>query len=149
MKYLPNDQLFPPFQDFDVVHNYLQTYNTNMQARLRKRGQKGYFYGFWLYDSTYLVLFFFFLKKVIGIIPIQFVDQGSVVKWLRWKHSLVIETIWICWHKRMKPIIQFTKKEGALFTIINTSIWIFIVNLVTQGKLLTKRHILFDIYIYI
>lgn len=44
VKYLPNDRLFPPFQDFDVVHNYLQTYNTNMQARLRKRGQKGYSY---------------------------------------------------------------------------------------------------------
>lgn len=42
VKYLPNDQLFPPFQDFDVVHNYLQTYTKNMQARLRKRGQKGF-----------------------------------------------------------------------------------------------------------
>lgn len=42
VKYLPSDQLFPPFQDFDVVHNYLQTYTKNMQARLRKRGQKGF-----------------------------------------------------------------------------------------------------------
>ncbi|XP_001951525.1 TRPL translocation defect protein 14 [Acyrthosiphon pisum] len=48
VKYLPNDQLFPPFQDFDVVHNYLQTYTKNMQARLRKRGQKGH----WNYTHT-------------------------------------------------------------------------------------------------
>jgi hypothetical protein len=33
--------VFPPFQDFDVVHNYLQTNTPTMQARLRKRGQKG------------------------------------------------------------------------------------------------------------
>ncbi|XP_050543963.1 TRPL translocation defect protein 14 isoform X1 [Daktulosphaira vitifoliae] len=48
VKYLPRDQLFPPFQDFDVVHNYLQTYTKNMQARLRKRGQKGH----WNYTHT-------------------------------------------------------------------------------------------------
>lgn len=38
---LPADNEFPPFQDFDVVHNYLQSNNPKMQARLRKRGQKG------------------------------------------------------------------------------------------------------------
>jgi hypothetical protein len=38
---LPSDSVFPPFQDFDVVHNYLQTNTPTMQARLRKRGQKG------------------------------------------------------------------------------------------------------------
>lgn len=38
---LPSDLVFPPFQDFDVVHNYLQTNTPTMQARLRKRGQKG------------------------------------------------------------------------------------------------------------
>ncbi|KAG8334892.1 hypothetical protein J6590_080632 [Homalodisca vitripennis] len=38
---LPDDSVFPPFQDFDVVHNYLQTSTPSMQARLRKRGQKG------------------------------------------------------------------------------------------------------------
>lgn len=38
---LPADSEFPPFQDFDVVHNYLQSNNPKMQARLRKRGQKG------------------------------------------------------------------------------------------------------------
>lgn len=38
---LPDDSVFPPFQDFDVVHNYLQTSTPHMQARLRKRGQKG------------------------------------------------------------------------------------------------------------
>jgi len=39
---LPEDSLFPPFQDFEVVHNYLQSNSPN-QVRLRKRGQKGYY----------------------------------------------------------------------------------------------------------
>ncbi|XP_076627662.1 TRPL translocation defect 14 isoform X3 [Colletes latitarsis] len=42
------DNEFPPFQDFDVVHNYLQSNNPKMQARLRKRGQKGH----WSYIHT-------------------------------------------------------------------------------------------------
>ncbi|XP_033353439.1 TRPL translocation defect protein 14 isoform X5 [Bombus vosnesenskii] len=45
---LPADSGFPPFQDFDVVHNYLQSNNPKMQARLRKRGQKGH----WSYIHT-------------------------------------------------------------------------------------------------
>nr|XP_050859577.1 TRPL translocation defect protein 14 isoform X2 [Vespula vulgaris] len=45
---LPSDNEFPPFQDFDVVHNYLQSNNPKMQARLRKRGQKGH----WSYIHT-------------------------------------------------------------------------------------------------
>ncbi|XP_021916032.1 TRPL translocation defect protein 14 isoform X1 [Zootermopsis nevadensis] len=45
---LPRDSVFPPFQDFDVVHNYLQTNTPKMQARLRKRGQKGH----WSYIHT-------------------------------------------------------------------------------------------------
>ncbi|XP_046999143.1 TRPL translocation defect protein 14 isoform X1 [Schistocerca americana] len=45
---LPPDSLFPPFQDFDVVHNYLQTNTPSMQARLRKRGQNGH----WSYIHT-------------------------------------------------------------------------------------------------
>ncbi|KAE9524172.1 hypothetical protein AGLY_015417, partial [Aphis glycines] len=48
VKYLPDDQLFPPFQDFEVTHYYLQTYTKNMQSRLRKRGQKGH----WNYTHT-------------------------------------------------------------------------------------------------
>lgn len=48
VKCLPDDAEFPPFQDFDVVHNYLQANNPNMQARLRKRGQKGH----WSYIHT-------------------------------------------------------------------------------------------------
>lgn len=39
---LPDDSLFPSFQDFEVVHNYLQSEPPN-QVRLRKRGQKGHF----------------------------------------------------------------------------------------------------------
>ncbi|XP_066144982.1 TRPL translocation defect protein 14 isoform X2 [Euwallacea fornicatus] len=39
---LPEDSVFPPFQDFEVVHNYLQSNSPN-QVRLRKRGQKGYY----------------------------------------------------------------------------------------------------------
>lgn len=37
---LPDDSVFPRFQDFEVVHNYLQSNSPN-QVRLRKRGQKG------------------------------------------------------------------------------------------------------------
>ncbi|XP_018332814.2 TRPL translocation defect protein 14-like [Agrilus planipennis] len=39
---LPADSAFPPFQDFEVVHNYLIS-EPPIQVRLRKRGQKGYF----------------------------------------------------------------------------------------------------------
>ncbi|KAK3931021.1 TRPL translocation defect protein 14 [Frankliniella fusca] len=45
---LPADADFPPFQDFDVVHNYLQSNTPQLQARLRKRGQKGH----WSYIHT-------------------------------------------------------------------------------------------------
>ncbi|XP_074636078.1 TRPL translocation defect protein 14-like isoform X3 [Acropora palmata] len=38
---IPNLKVFPVFQDFDVVHDYLSTSNPKMQARLRKRGQNG------------------------------------------------------------------------------------------------------------
>lgn len=38
---LPPDSVFPPFQDFEVVHHYLQMGSKEFQARLRKRGQKG------------------------------------------------------------------------------------------------------------
>uniref|UniRef100_A0A1Y1LFA8 NadR/Ttd14 AAA domain-containing protein n=1 Tax=Photinus pyralis TaxID=7054 RepID=A0A1Y1LFA8_PHOPY len=37
---LPEDSIFPSFQDFEVVHNYLQSEPPN-QVRLRKRGQAG------------------------------------------------------------------------------------------------------------
>lgn len=37
---LPSDDKFPPFEDFDVIHDYLQTNSRKTQARLRKRGQK-------------------------------------------------------------------------------------------------------------
>ncbi|XP_061383378.1 TRPL translocation defect protein 14 isoform X2 [Danaus plexippus] len=42
------DAEFPPFQDFDVVHNYLQSDVRKAQVRLRKRGQKGH----WSYIHT-------------------------------------------------------------------------------------------------
>uniref|UniRef100_A0A0V0G872 NadR/Ttd14 AAA domain-containing protein n=1 Tax=Triatoma dimidiata TaxID=72491 RepID=A0A0V0G872_TRIDM len=45
---LPDDSVFPPFQDFEVVHNYLINSHPSMQARLRKRGQKGH----WSYTHT-------------------------------------------------------------------------------------------------
>lgn len=38
---VPDDAEFPPFEDFDVIHDYLQTNSKKTQARLRKRGQKG------------------------------------------------------------------------------------------------------------
>ncbi|XP_026461474.1 TRPL translocation defect protein 14 [Ctenocephalides felis] len=45
---LPDESVFPPFQDFDVVHNYLQASGPRVQARLRKRGQRGH----WSYIHT-------------------------------------------------------------------------------------------------
>ncbi|XP_017837348.1 TRPL translocation defect protein 14 isoform X3 [Drosophila busckii] len=45
---LPADGEFPPFQDFDVVHHYLQSAGPRVQARLRKRGQKNH----WSYIHT-------------------------------------------------------------------------------------------------
>ncbi|KAJ8725455.1 hypothetical protein PYW08_003638 [Mythimna loreyi] len=42
------DSEFPSFQDFDVVHNYLQSDVRKAQVRLRKRGQKGH----WSYIHT-------------------------------------------------------------------------------------------------
>lgn len=45
---LPGDNVFPDFQDFDVVHHYLQSNGPKVQARLRKRGQKGN----WTYIHT-------------------------------------------------------------------------------------------------
>jgi len=40
---LPAANEFPPFQDFEVVHNYLQAAGMRVQARLRKRGQNGHY----------------------------------------------------------------------------------------------------------
>lgn len=40
---LPPDSHFPAYQDFDVVHHYLQCAGPRVQARLRKRGQNGHF----------------------------------------------------------------------------------------------------------
>ncbi|XP_037295641.1 TRPL translocation defect protein 14 isoform X2 [Manduca sexta] len=45
---LAPDSEFPPFQDFDVVHNYLHSDVRKAQVRLRKRGQKGH----WSYIHT-------------------------------------------------------------------------------------------------
>lgn len=39
---LPDDSEFPPFQDFEVVHDYLAS-QPMTQARLRKRGQNGHY----------------------------------------------------------------------------------------------------------
>lgn len=38
---LPDKSEFPPFQDFNVVHHYLQSIGLRCQTRLRKRGQGG------------------------------------------------------------------------------------------------------------
>lgn len=42
------DELFPSFQDFNVVHHYLQSSGQRAQTRLRKRGQNGH----WSYIHT-------------------------------------------------------------------------------------------------
>ncbi|KAL3268601.1 hypothetical protein HHI36_007708 [Cryptolaemus montrouzieri] len=39
---LPKSSEFPPYQDFEVIHNYLSSKPPN-QVRLRKRGQKGHY----------------------------------------------------------------------------------------------------------
>ncbi|XP_045123588.1 TRPL translocation defect protein 14-like [Portunus trituberculatus] len=39
---LPQDSVFPNFQDFNVEHIYLRTNSRKMQARLRKRGKNGH-----------------------------------------------------------------------------------------------------------
>lgn len=45
----PTDlSVFPPYQDFDVVHDYLITSNPKIQSRIRKRGQNGN----WSYQQT-------------------------------------------------------------------------------------------------
>lgn len=36
------DDQFPSFQDFNVVHHYLQSSGQRVQTRLRKRGQNGH-----------------------------------------------------------------------------------------------------------
>uniref|UniRef100_A0A1L8DCH7 NadR/Ttd14 AAA domain-containing protein n=1 Tax=Nyssomyia neivai TaxID=330878 RepID=A0A1L8DCH7_9DIPT len=45
---LPPDSAFPAFQDFNVEHDYLLSTGSRVQARLRKRGQKGH----WSYIHT-------------------------------------------------------------------------------------------------
>ncbi|XP_043221714.1 TRPL translocation defect protein 14-like isoform X2 [Amphibalanus amphitrite] len=45
---LPDPSAFPRFQDFEVVHHYLNTGSRRMQTRLRKRGQNGT----WSYTHT-------------------------------------------------------------------------------------------------
>ncbi|XP_064459505.1 TRPL translocation defect protein 14-like [Ornithodoros turicata] len=45
---MPKDSDFPPYQDFEVVHDYLVTANPKIQCRLRKRGQNNY----WSYMHT-------------------------------------------------------------------------------------------------
>ena len=36
-----DENLFPPFEDFEVKHDYLTTSSDGTRARLRKRGQNG------------------------------------------------------------------------------------------------------------
>jgi len=38
---MPSDDIFPDYQDFEVIHDYLLTPGQKNQARLRKRGQHG------------------------------------------------------------------------------------------------------------
>ena len=44
----PSSISMPPYQDFDVVHDYLITSNPKIQSRIRKRGQNGN----WSYQQT-------------------------------------------------------------------------------------------------
>ena len=38
---VPDENVFPPFEDFEVKHDYLVSSSGGTKARLRKRGQKG------------------------------------------------------------------------------------------------------------
>ncbi|CAF1157413.1 unnamed protein product, partial [Brachionus calyciflorus] len=51
VKSLPDITEFPPFQDFNVVHNYLVSNSPKAQARIRKRGQSN------IWSYTYTVRF--------------------------------------------------------------------------------------------
>jgi len=48
IKSLPPQDIFPSYQDFQVIHNYLVSANPKIQSRLRKRGQKDN----WVYQYT-------------------------------------------------------------------------------------------------
>ena len=39
--HVPDDSVYPKFQDFIVAHDYLVTPNSEKQARIRRRGQNG------------------------------------------------------------------------------------------------------------
>jgi len=41
VKSLPDDSMFPDYQELNVVHNYLVSNTTGSQTRIRKRGQSG------------------------------------------------------------------------------------------------------------
>ena len=41
VKSLPDDAVFPDFQELNVVHNYLVSNTPGSQARIRKSGQSG------------------------------------------------------------------------------------------------------------
>jgi len=41
VKSLPDDSVFPDFQELNVVHNYLISNTPDNQARIRKSGQSG------------------------------------------------------------------------------------------------------------
>ncbi|RNA27737.1 TRPL translocation defect 14 isoform X3 [Brachionus plicatilis] len=51
VKAVPDATEFPPFQDFNVVHNYLASNSPKVQARIRKRGQSN------IWSYTYTVRF--------------------------------------------------------------------------------------------
>ncbi|XP_022645536.1 TRPL translocation defect protein 14-like isoform X3 [Varroa jacobsoni] len=49
VKSMPDEKVFPPFQDFEVIHDYLISSDPQkLQMRLRKRGQNGH----WSYTYT-------------------------------------------------------------------------------------------------
>lgn len=59
---LPDDSKFPPFEDFDVIHDYMQTNSKKTQARLRKRGQKGNL----ILEFLFYFNLFFALYQIVG-----------------------------------------------------------------------------------
>jgi len=65
---MPPDSTFPPFQDFEVVHDYLTSSNPKIQSRLRKRGQNGQTFKGFVY---YILNCFIIIFKGNGVISTQ------------------------------------------------------------------------------
>lgn len=71
VKSIPDDKLFPNYQELNVVHNYLSSNSPGMgQARIRKSGQSGKYCLIFLVFG-YMVIMKILFIKACGHIRIQ------------------------------------------------------------------------------